>query len=143
MLGIKNIIDIFNFSHKILLCFNKDSLIIKKGGDMVKPIIALLLFFIIFISGCTSSTYPFDQVTTEITFTYNLPKTGVVEVIVLNCYMKNVRTLLSETTQTSGDHSLLWNLQDEKGNRVPDGLYYIRIILDDNIFDTKIYEVYK
>lgn len=108
---------------------------------MGKPITALL-FLIIFIAGCTSSTYPFDQVNSEFTFTYDLPETGVVNLVVLNCYMKNVRTLLYNTSQTTGNYSMTWNLRDEDGKRVPDGLYYIRIILDGNIIDTKLYEVY-
>ncbi len=108
---------------------------------MSKTIIALL-FLMIFLAGCTSSTYPFNQVNAEFTFTYELPESGVVDVDILNCYMKNVRTLISDTSQTTGNHSLTWDLKDENGIKVQDGLYYIRIILDSNIIDTKLYEVY-
>lgn len=108
---------------------------------MMKPITALLFLMVLF-TGCTSSSYPFDQVDTEFTFTYDLPENGVVNIVVLNCYMINVRTLLTNNYQTAGNYSLTWNLQDEDGKRVPDGLYYIRIILEGNIIDTKLYEVY-
>lgn len=110
---------------------------------MGKFIIAGLLFISIMLIGCTSSSYPFEQVTTEFTFTYELSNNGVVDVEVLNCYMKNIRTLLSDTTQVSGNHSLSWDLKDKNCVRVPEGLYYIRIILDNNVLDTKMYEVYK
>jgi hypothetical protein len=94
-------------------------------------------------TGCNDSTYPFEQVTDEFTFTYDLPNEGVVDLIVLNCYMTDVRTLLSDSTQSSGTHSSSWDLLDESALRVPDGLYYIRIILDDDVIETQMYEVYE
>ncbi len=109
----------------------------RRATFAVLPVILMLL------AGCDSSTYPFDKVTDEFTFTYNLPEDGIVDVIVLNCYMNEVRTLVSAESQTSGEHSLSWNLNDGDGSRVPDGLYYIRIILDGNVIETKMYEVYK
>lgn len=109
----------------------------RRATFTVLPVILILL------AGCDSSTYPFDEVTDEFTFTYNLPEDGIVDVIVLNCYMNEVRTLVSAESQTSGEHSLSWNLNDGDGSRVPDGLYYIRIILDGNVIETKMYEVYK
>ncbi|MCD4775498.1 MAG: hypothetical protein K8S15_05530 [Candidatus Aegiribacteria sp.] len=110
---------------------------------MRKTLMVLLPAILILSAGCDDSTYPFDQVTDEFTFTYDLPNDGVVNLIALNCYMKNVRTILSDTTQTSGNHSSSWNLQNENGVRIPDGLYYIRIILDDNVIETKMIEVHK
>lgn len=83
----------------------------------------LLSALLILSAGCDDSTYPFDQVTDEFTFTYDLPNEGVVDLIVLNCYMNNIRTLMSDSTQTSGNHSSSWNLKDEDGVRVSDGLY--------------------
>ena len=110
---------------------------------MRRNILILLPVALLLLAGCIDSTYPFTEVTEEFTFTYNLPEDGVVDVIVLNCYMNGVRTLVSGESQTSGDHSLSWNLNDEDGSRVPDGLYYIRIILDGNVIETKMYEVHK
>ena len=110
---------------------------------MRRNILTFLPVALLLLAGCIDSTYPFTEVTEEFTFTYNLPEDGVVDVIVLNCYMNGVRTLVSGESQTSGDHSLSWNLNDEDGSRVPDGLYYIRIILDGNVIETKMYEVHK
>ncbi len=104
---------------------------------------AILAVFLTMFAGCADSTYPFDEVTDEFTFTYNLPADGIVDVIVLNCYMNIVRTLVSAESQTSGDYSLSWDLNDGDGSRVPDGLYYIRIKLDGNVIETKMYEVHK
>lgn len=110
----------------------------------MRIILTVLLSALLIISaGCDDSTYPFEQVTDEFTFTYDLPNEGVVDLIALNCYMNNVKNILSDTTQALGNHSSSWNLQDEDGVRVPDGLYYIRIILDSDVIDTKMIEVYK
>lgn len=110
---------------------------------MGKILMFLLPALLLISAGCDDCTYPFDQVTDEFSFTYDLPNEGVVDLIVLNCYMNNVRTLLSDTTQVSGSHTSSWDLQDESSLRVPDGLYYIRIILNDDVIETKMYEVHK
>jgi len=110
---------------------------------MRKYLTVLLPALIVITAGCVDSSYPFEQVTDKFDFAYELPNDGTVNIIVLNCYMNNLRTLLSDTAQTSGSHSSTWNLLDENGTRVPDGLYYIRIILDDLVIETKMIEVYK
>ncbi|MCK5116064.1 MAG: hypothetical protein KAR44_05650 [Candidatus Aegiribacteria sp.] len=110
---------------------------------MGKILLFLLPALLLITAGCNDSTYPFQQVTDEFTFTYDLPSDGVVDLIVLNCYMNNIRTLLADSTQSSGSHSSSWDLLDENAVRVPDGLYYVRIILDNDVIETQMYEVYK
>lgn len=111
---------------------------------MRKYLTGLSVAMLVIMAGCAdSTTYPFNEVTGNFSFFYNLPQEGVVDIFVLNCYLNNVRTIISNSTQTSGDHSAGWNLQDEDGQRVPDGLYYIRILLDDNVIDTIMYEVHR
>ena len=110
---------------------------------MGKILLFLMPALLLMPAGCNDSTYPFEQVIDEFTFTYDLPNEGVVDLIVLNCYMNNIRTLLADSTQSSGTHSSSWDLQDENAVLVPDGLYYIRIILDDDIIETKIYEMHR
>lgn len=110
---------------------------------MGKILLFLLPALLLVSAGCNDSTYPFEQVTDEFTFTYDLPNDGLVDLFVLNCYMNNIRTLQADSTQPSGSHSSSWDLLDSSAVRVPDGLYYIRIILDDDIIETKMYEVHK
>ena len=95
------------------------------------------------MTGCDDTSYPFDVVTAPFTFSYDLPQEGTVDVLVLNSYVVVVRTLLSDSLQSAGTHSLSWDLNDDQGNSVPDGLYYIRILLDDDIIETDMYEVYR
>jgi len=104
---------------------------------MVVPLLLALL------PGCDDATYPFEEVTSAFTFQYELSQSGSVDVLVLNCYVSEVRNLLADSAQTAGMHSLSWDLQDESGNRVPDGLYYIRILLNDDIVETLMYEVHQ
>lgn len=110
---------------------------------MNKYLAVLATATLVILAGCADSTYPFTEVTSGFTFSYDLPQEGVVDIIVLNCYMNNVRTILSNTTQSAGNHSASWDLEDEDGLRVPDGLYYIRILLDDIVIDTGMYEVHQ
>jgi len=110
---------------------------------MGKILLFLMPGLLLMSAGCDDSTYPFEQVTDPFTFTYDLPSEGVVDLIVLNSYMNTVRTLLEDTTQSSGNHSSSWDLLDSSAARVPDRLYYIRIILDDDVIETQMYEVYR
>ncbi|MBN2586440.1 MAG: hypothetical protein JXA64_11865 [Candidatus Fermentibacteraceae bacterium] len=105
----------------------------------------ILLFpvLLMLLPGCDDNTYPFDIVTDPFTFIYDLQESGSVDVLVLNCYVVTVRTLLSDSSQSAGSHSLQWDLLDAEGQRVPDGLYYIRIILNDELIDTQMYEVHQ
>jgi flagellar hook assembly protein FlgD len=106
------------------------------------PLISLAALLII-AAGCDDTSYPFDSVTDPFTFTYELAQDGNVDVLVLNSYVTTVRELLADSVQSAGSHSLGWDLTDDEGNRVPDGLYYVRIILDDHIVETQMYEVYQ
>lgn len=93
-------------------------------------------------SGCSDATYPFQQVTSGFSFTYSLPEAGSVEITVQNCYMNVVRTLVYGQQQAEGAHDSSWDLLTDGGERVADGLYYIRIELDGDVVETMMYEVY-
>ena len=110
---------------------------------MGKFSVLLLPLLLVLIPGCDDNSYPFDSVTDPFVFSYDLQESGIVDVNVLNCYVVTVRTLLSDSTQSAGVHSQMWDLLDQEGQRVPDGLYYIRIILDDEVIETQMYEVYR
>jgi hypothetical protein len=110
---------------------------------MGKHWLLLVPVLLMMVPGCDDNTYPFESVTDPFTFSYDLPHGGSVDIMVINCYVVSVRTLLSDSTQSAGSHSLMWNLLDDGGERVPDGLYYIRILLGEEIIDTQMYEVYQ
>ena len=110
----------------------------------MRKILMILLPCLLFLAGgCDDTSYPFDQVTDPFNFTYDISEDGVVDLIVLNCYMNNVRTILSDTSQTAGTYTSYWDLLDGDGNRVPEGLYYIRTVLDEVVVQTQMYEVYQ
>ena len=94
-------------------------------------------------AGCEDTSYPFSSVTEPFTFTYELPTGGSVDIFVLNSYLVTVRDLVSGDAMSQGSHSQSWDLADNEGERVPEGLYYIRIMLNDQLLDTLMYEVYE
>lgn len=111
----------------------------------MRILLVVLSGVLLLIGSCGGfgSSLPFTRVTDEFSFDYALFENGIVDVIVLNSYVSDVRILISGESQTSGWHTSSWDLLDENGTRVPDGLYYIRIILNSNVIDTKMYEVHK
>ncbi len=110
--------------------------------------IFLLLPVIIFIvlSGCDLDDYPFLEVTGDsLEIEWSIDTEGSVDLLMLNCYMSTVRTF--EPTEgnpcPAGDYSTFWDMTDSTGNRVIDGLYYFRVMLDGTIVDTQLFEVYQ
>jgi hypothetical protein len=101
------------------------------------PVILLLL------TGCDETSYPFSSVTEPCTYYFDIPSEGVVDVIVVNSYLVTVRTLVSGETYAQGSHSGIWDLLDSAGERVPDGLYCVRVFLDGELHDTDMFEVYQ
>ncbi len=104
------------------------------------PLLAAVLLSLV---ACQDNMYPFDQVGDPFDFTYTLSQGGSVDILVLNSYVVTVRTLMEDSTQSQGDHTCSWDLLDADGSRVRAGLYYIRIILDDLVLETRMYEVYR
>lgn len=112
-------------------------------GERMKSVLAFATAAVVLLpSGCSDATYPFQQVTSGFDFTYSLPTAGSVEITVQNCYMSVVRILVSSQQQSEGEHSGSWDLMTESGERVSDGLYYIRVELDGDVAETMMYEVY-
>ena len=62
----------------------------------------------------------------SIGITYELPKSGYVILSVYDTQGRIVKELV-RTNQVKGTHSITWNLRDEKGNRVADGIYFCKL----------------
>jgi hypothetical protein len=61
---------------------------------------------------------------------YHLPQTGFVRIELFNLLGQKVRTLLA-ANQTSGSHQLQWNANDDYGQVVSSGVYFIQMIVND------------
>ncbi|NWG28707.1 MAG: VCBS repeat-containing protein [Ignavibacteriaceae bacterium] len=58
---------------------------------------------------------------------FQLKKTETVYIKVYNVLGKEIRTLL-ENNLTPGEHTIKWNANDDKGNVLPGGVYFIQMI---------------
>jgi flagellar hook assembly protein FlgD len=58
---------------------------------------------------------------------YTLSESATVSVGVLDDTRSRVRTLLAESSQNAGQHSIVWDGRDDHGKIVIDGQYYARI----------------
>ncbi len=103
----------------------------------------LIVFFV--LSGCDLTDYPFEEVTSDsLTIVWSIDTVGTVELLMLNCYMKTIMAFEPESNPCpAGEYNSFWNMQDSLDNRVPDGLYYFRLILDNSVIDTQLFEVYQ
>jgi hypothetical protein len=66
---------------------------------------------------------PFNPVTN---ITYNLPKSGKVELIIYNILGEKVRVLVNEN-QNTGSYKLTWNGKDDFGRMLSSGIYFYRL----------------
>ena len=90
--------------------------------------------------GCEDSSYPFTTVTESVEITYSLPETGAAELLVLNCFQNPVRTLV-DGEQEVGEHSVTWDLEDDSGGYVGDGLYTVELYLNGERISVWLLEV--
>ena len=66
---------------------------------------------------------PFNPTTT---ISYNLPASGKVKLGVYNLRGQLVRTLVNEA-KSAGDHKVVWDGKDERGNTMSSGIYFYRL----------------
>lgn len=73
----------------------------------------------------------------DITITYNLKSSSNVSVIVYNSTGQEI-IQLTNSHQSEGKHSLVWNLKNASGQRISAGVYYVRIIQKGQAFSSKM-----
>ncbi len=76
---------------------------------------------------------PFNPTTT---IEFSLPKRSDVELTIYNMLGQKLRTLVSESMQ-AGEHSLVWDGQDNSGSSVASGMYLYRLKVGENISQTR------
>jgi flagellar hook assembly protein FlgD len=58
---------------------------------------------------------------------YELPRSEAVSLTIYNIAGRVVRALLDSEEQGIGVHGLTWDGRDDRGHRVPAGVYYYRL----------------
>jgi flagellar hook assembly protein FlgD len=71
-----------------------------------------------------SANGTFGNPTTEIRF--QLPEAGRVTVKIFNTLGETVR-MLADNDFAAGIHTLRWNAQDDRGTKVPSGMYFYQL----------------
>jgi len=71
------------------------------------------------------SNYP-NPFNPETTISYNLLNAGDIEIAIYNLKGQKVKTLISEY-QEIGNHQVIWDGKDIKGNKVASGVYFYKV----------------
>ncbi|MFC1618860.1 FlgD immunoglobulin-like domain containing protein [Candidatus Neomarinimicrobiota bacterium] len=71
----------------------------------------------------------------ETTINFSLPVDGSVKLAVYNLLGQEVRTLVSGAMET-GSYKAMWNSLDNFGQKVPSGLYFYRLVVDNKVINT-------
>jgi hypothetical protein len=88
----------------------------KAGVEVGEPDIEFL-----YISGCYPN--PFIE---RIQIEYNLPIVSDVNIAVYNVFGARVKPLLNKR-QGAGRYTITWSGRDERGSKLPSGLYFLRL----------------
>ena len=75
---------------------------------------------------------PFNPTTT---INFSLPMEGQVKLAVYNLLGQEVRTLVS-SAMAPGTYKALWNSRDNSGRRVTSGIYFYRLVVDNQVINT-------
>jgi len=86
------------------------------------------------ISSAISKPNPFAN---KICIQYSVPKETRVDIKVYNSLGQTVKTLVNEVKKP-GDYFVFWDGRDEKGDKQPNGIYFVRTNADKKRVDKKI-----
>lgn len=104
----------------------------------VLPVVAILM---IAASGCDDAYYPFITANGTIDIQYELASSGSVTILIENCYLNTVRTLVDSQNQEAGSHTVTWDLMDDEGEFVENGLYTVEVYRDGSRVFVQVVEV--
>jgi len=77
---------------------------------------------------------PFNPTTA---FSINLPSETHMSLVIYNIAGQKVRTLVNETLP-AGSRTITWDSTNDRGETVSGGIYFYRVIADDNVVTKKM-----
>lgn len=83
------------------------------------------------------SNYP-NPFNPSTTITFQLPKDDDVALAIYNVMGEKVRTLVHESFQQRGNHSVIWDGKTDSGRKVNSGTYFCKLISGNQFITTKI-----
>ncbi len=73
----------------------------------------------------------------ETTVRFNLPRNGLVQIAVFNQLGQQVASLANDVEMAAGYHSIFWQARDARGQILPSGIYFVRMLFAGEIAVTK------
>lgn len=83
------------------------------------------------------TNYP-NPTRSDVSIAYQLRKPSTVAVDLFDANGKPIKVLLEATLQSPGRQELTWDLTNNQGSRVSEGLYLYKLTIDGNVFTRKI-----
>jgi hypothetical protein len=108
----------------------------------MKMLLSVSTALLLLASACGESSYPFIQVDSPYALSFTPSDPGTVRIAVKDCYLDEIRVLEPGVESPGGVEVVrTWDLTDEDGVTVEDGLYFVEAALDGEVFDTVLLEV--
>ena len=83
-----------------------------------------------------ANNYP-NPFNPETTIAFSVPAAGLTTLKIYNLKGQVVRTLVNDTRE-AGNHNVVWNGKDDKGNSVSSGMYFYRVNNNDKSITRKM-----
>ena len=94
---------------------------------MLKKISLIALLSVSLLAGsCSNSIGPEDDTIASTNINFSLPEASHVKLWIENAYQTRVVTLVDEE-RAAGSHSVVFEMVDSKGKKLPGGLYTLRL----------------
>lgn len=90
----------------------------------------LFVFTCCVFTGC--DTNELDSVVGDVKIRFGIVHESTVNLTIENSYNTTVRTLFDNQPLGVGYHEVSWDMKDENGDSVPEGVYYYRLTVRGN-----------
>ena len=87
------------------------------------------------VSDNALSNYP-NPFNPNTTISFNIPKSGNVDLVIYNIKGQKVKTLTNEK-YLKGEHSLIWNGKNDSNQNVSSGVYFYKLNVDGKTVNVK------
>ena len=109
------------------MCHSRLVIIHPETLPMLKKISLIALLSVSLLAGsCSNSIGPEDDTIASTNINFSLPEASHVKLWIENAYQTRVATLVDEE-RAAGSHSVVFEMVDSKGKKLPGGLYTLRL----------------
>jgi hypothetical protein len=84
-----------------------------------------------------TSNYP-NPFNPKTTISYQLDKAGIVDLSIYNSLGQKLRTLVNKKYQLASEYSVVWNGQNESGEKIASGIYFYKLQVGSRLITKKM-----